>query len=263
MQAAGFGRVIFWEGGSVWIGISTAPVDAHAHHAIQIGFGLSGSVEFKRDVEEHWTAYPAAFIPSNLPHCFRAPGRRIAMLFCEPESLLGRQLLQRFGTESISEIPEVEGRSIANLLVAAYDGGADDEEIVDLARRALSQLASVSVRPAHTTDPRILRAIGEIAQKLDEPLTLSHVARVAGLSESRFRHLFVAETGVSFRAYVLWARLTRALAMGFGGTSWTEAAHATNFADSAHLTRTCRRMMGITPTSIRQDAPSAEMKATA
>ena len=66
-----------------------------------------------------------------------------------------------------------------------------------------------------------------------------------GLSESRFRAPFVAETGVSLRAYILWARLNRALDLGFGGTSWTEAAHAANFADFAHLTRTCRRMFGL------------------
>jgi AraC family transcriptional regulator len=32
--------------------------------------------------------------------------------------------------------------------------------------------------------------------------------------------------------------------------SWTEAAHAACFADSAHLTRTFRRMFGINPAAI-------------
>ncbi|MFC9966750.1 AraC family transcriptional regulator [Nocardia ignorata] len=32
------------------------------------------------------------------------------------------------------------------------------------------------------------------------------------------------------------------------GGSLTEAAHAAGFADSAHLTRTCRELIGITPT---------------
>jgi AraC family transcriptional regulator len=45
--------------------------------------------------------------------------------------------------------------------------------------------------------------------------------------------------------------LNRALSIGFSGGSWTEAAHAANFADSAHLTRTCRRMFGLAPTSAR------------
>ena len=83
-----------------------------------------------------------------------------------------------------------------------------------------------------------------------QPLTQCR-GDVAHLSEGRFRHLFVQETGVAFRPYVLWTRLNRALELGFGGTSWTDAAHATNFADSAHLTRTCRRMYGLNPSSIR------------
>lgn len=60
----------------------------------------------------------------------------------------------------------------------------------------------------------------------------------------------------AFRPYVLWTRLNRALELGVAGSSWTDAAHATNFADSAHLTRTCRRMYGLFPTSMRieQDA---------
>ncbi len=102
-------------------------------------------------------------------------------------------------------------------------------------------------------DPRIRRAFEEIDRRLDEPITLAEIASHVALSEERFRHLFVAETGVAFRPYILWARLNRALALGYSGRSWTEAAHAANFADSAHLTRTCRRMFGITPASIRND----------
>jgi hypothetical protein len=37
------------------------------------------------------------------------------------------------------------------------------------------------------------------------------------------------------------------LSIGFSGGSWPEAAHAANFADSTHLTRTCRRKFGLAP----------------
>jgi AraC-like DNA-binding protein len=77
------------------------------------------------------------------------------------------------------------------------------------------------------------------------------LAAAVHLSPGRFRHLFVTETGVSCKAYILWERLNVALALGFGGASWTEAAHAANFADSAHLSRTCRRMFGMAPTGGR------------
>lgn len=85
---------------------------------------------------------------------------------------------------------------------------------------------------------------------IDEPLTLSAAANHIHLSESRLRHLFVAETGVAFRPFVLWARVKRAIELGFSCTSWTDAAMGANFADQAHLTRTCRRMFGIVPSAL-------------
>ena len=75
-------------------------------------------------------------------------------------------------------------------------------------------------------------------------------AAAAHLSPSRFRHLFVQQTGISFRAYLLWSRVSRAIVRGMAGESWTDAAQASGFSDSAHLTRTCRRMFGIAPSML-------------
>ena len=45
-----------------------------------------------------------------------------------------------------------------------------------------------------------------------------------------------------------------AVARGMAGGSWTEAAQQAGFAESAHLSRTCRRMFGIAPTMlVRED----------
>ena len=72
----------------------------------------------------------------------------------------------------------------------------------------------------------------------------------AALSPSRFRHLFVQETGAAFRAYVLWLRLNVAIECSMAGGSWTAAAHEAGFADSAHLTRTFKRMFGMNPATL-------------
>ena len=96
-----------------------------------------------------------------------------------------------------------------------------------------------STRPSHTS-ARTYAAI-----------TLDEAAAAAALSPGRFRHLFVAQTGTSFRAYVLWTRLNVAIQFAsMAGQSWTEAAHAAGFADSAHLTRTFRRMFGMNPAAL-------------
>ncbi|HEU5297748.1 MAG TPA: AraC family transcriptional regulator [Burkholderiaceae bacterium] len=96
-------------------------------------------------------------------------------------------------------------------------------------------------------DPRIESAIGWMRGRLAAPISLADAAAQAHLSPSRFRHLFVAQTGVSFRAYLLWARVDSAMGAGMSGQSWTAAAQDAGFADSAHFSRTCRRMFGIAP----------------
>jgi AraC family transcriptional regulator len=49
---------------------------------------------------------------------------------------------------------------------------------------------------------------------------------------------------------VLWTRLNEAIQIAMAGRSWTEASHAAGFADSAHLTRTFRRMFGMNPAAL-------------
>jgi AraC-like DNA-binding protein len=248
MHVAGIGRVIFWGGGNLWIGLAVDPVPMHAHHAIQIAVGFEGAVEFRLAPSDPWTPYPGgALVRPGAPHEFRAPGRRGAVILFEPESHLGRALLERYHAAPIAALD-----ASVNALARAYDDGAPDEVLVDATMGLISGLAD-GTTPRRATEPRTLRAVRWIGAHLDEPISLADVADVAGLSEGRTRHLFVAETGIALRPYVLWTRLNKALEMGFSGTSWTEAAHATNFADSAHLTRTCRRMYGIVPTSMKID----------
>ena len=86
--------------------------------------------------------------------------------------------------------------------------------------------------------------------RLASPIRLQEVAQAVHLSPGRFRHLFVAQTGTSFRAWLLWARTEAAIAAATKGTSWTDAAQDAGFADAAHFTRTCRRVFGISPTML-------------
>jgi len=59
-----------------------------------------------------------------------------------------------------------------------------------------------------------------------------------------------AEAGLPFRRYVLWGKLSGAMAAFGRGATLSAAAHAAGFADSAHLTRTWRAMFGITPSTM-------------
>jgi len=250
MDIAGFGRVVFWEGGSLWLALITGITQRHSHHAVQLSLPLDGMAQFQTEPDGDWIMCHGALITPDAPHAFRAPGRVVANILFEPESAVGRGLLAKCARPGLNLLDAATIAPLAAPIASAYFGGADDDELRDLAQRTMATAAGVSVQPA-AVDPRIIRAIAEIRGRIDEPILLSALARRVGLSPGRFRHLFVAETGVSLRAFILWERLNRALSIGFSGGSWTEAAHAANFADSAHLSRTCRRMFGLAPTSAR------------
>ena len=76
-------------------------------------------------------------------------------------------------------------------------------------------------------------------------MTLAAAAKSVDLSPGRLRHLFVEQTGLPFRTYLLWLRLTKAVAVFAGRGSLTEAAHQAGFSDSEHFSRTFRRMFGL------------------
>jgi AraC family transcriptional regulator len=262
MEAAGIGRVLFWEGGSLWLALITGTMGWHEHHAIQLCLPIQGKAQFKTDPDRDWITCDGAVITPDVPHMFHAPGSVVANILFEPESSAGRGVLARYGKSGLHLLPAPEARMLAQKIGQGYLAGVDDASMIALARQAVTGFSGVEAQ-RDIADARVVRAIAEIRAHLDEPVTLPSLAGKIGISPGRLRHLFVAETGVSFRRYLLWERLNLALSLGFGGTSWTEAAYAANFADSAHLSRTCQRMFGLAPTRARIEAPTAHGSLTA
>lgn len=98
---------------------------------------------------------------------------------------------------------------------------------------------------AHPRVERVLRVLHDLPAR--DRLSLERLAAVAGLSPSRFMHVFTRSVGMPLRRYILWLRLRRAACALAAGASVTHAAHSAGFSDAAHMTRTFRRMLGTTP----------------
>lgn len=99
--------------------------------------------------------------------------------------------------------------------------------------------------PQRRVDARLLRAL-ELMEA--EGLPVPELAARVGLSASRLTHLMTDTLGTPPRTWRTWFRLSNAIGHAvLTGASLTEAAHLAGFADSAHLTRTCKRMMGVRP----------------
>jgi AraC family transcriptional regulator len=257
---ASTGRIYFWQGGSLWIGQGRGRTEWHEHHAHQITVAPAGTFRFRTEQEDKWESYEGALVPSHCTHQFEIDGVAMAHLFVEPESRAGRALTERFGASAVSQLSAGDGRAAARALFEAFRSTPAHERMVAAAAEAVAALCGATTEPDHALDPRLARALEYVRMNVRNSIALRDVAAAVALSESRFRHLFVAATGSSFRAYLLWLRINLAIEAVMGGASWTEAAHEAGFADSAHLTRTHKRVFGIEPSAIKPQAlrhPSA------
>jgi AraC-like DNA-binding protein len=99
--------------------------------------------------------------------------------------------------------------------------------------------------PERRIDPRLTRALEALGAN---GLSVAEAAAQVGLSESRLTHLMTESIGAPPRSWRAWLRLQRALGEAlFGPANLTDAAHRAGFADSAHLTRTCKQLTGVRP----------------
>jgi AraC family transcriptional regulator len=253
MKTAGTGRIVLWRGGSLWIGRAGEPTDFHSHHAVQITLSFSeGGVRFRRP-GENWNAYNAAIIAAHQPHAFEARGEFVAMIFVEPESVEGRALHQICLGEGISSLAYEALEPELAALAASYKGAVHDSELVACARFVITKLTAMSTVQVVPLDKRIEQALELLRERIGETVPLAEIADATCLSPDRFRHLFIEQTGIRFRPYVLWLRIEIALTALASGRNLTEASHAGGFADSAHFSRTFKRMFGIAPSSFQHE----------
>ena len=196
-----------------------------------------------------------AIIPSRQPHSMDATAAAPnAVVFVEPETREGRALAARHPTAGIAPVSQAELAGAGPALFAAWDDArrarGSAAAVTAAARRVVRALTG-GAETSVPSDERIVRAVDYVNAHLDAPLTLTAVASEACLSPSRFRHLFVEQTGTALRPYILWRRFLRVWELLMGGASLSTAAHAAGFADAAHLTRTSRRMFGFPPSAVR------------
>jgi AraC family transcriptional regulator len=255
MELLARARIVMWQGASLWI-VDATPLkeretkrtDFHAHHAIQVTLALNGW--FRLDTNDAHVRGNAAAVAADAEHAFEPDGL-MAILFIEPESRLGRAVAhQLFDGGELAAIPAGMLGDLRERVAAAFRAPVrNDAMLVSLGRELAAALGAdaTAVEP----DARIRKILTWAAAQIDEPVGLSDAVAVSGLSASRLRHLFVEQTGLAFKTYLLWLRLTRAVESFAAGASLTQAAHQAGFSDSAHLSRTFRRMFGVAPANLR------------
>jgi AraC family transcriptional regulator len=244
-------RWFLWEGGFLLLARAEGPVPAHAHHAIQVVVALEGEVAIAgRDgawrTMQQWAVRPDAV------HTFNCNGALGAMIFVDPESFEGAWLASALQRDiTVVSGPRLD--SSAAELRKFLEQPFESLEIGELIRHCVHAL-SPGAPPSRRLDPRVTAVLSALRARDDLHVSLEDAAAMAFLSPSRFSHLFKQQLGLPFSRYLLWRKLTRAMVAIASERTLSAAAHAADFADAAHLTRTFYQMVGMAPSVLMRGA---------
>ncbi len=238
-------RWYLWDGGFLAVGKADwGVIPPHSHHAIQIVVAIDGDMAI-RGSDGDWRSGRGIIVRHDVEHSYDGKGASGAMIFVDPESYEGAWLQTALASD-ITVVPEARSVICADALRRFVETPFESMAIGDLIRHCVLSLCA-GAPPSRRLDERVTKVLTGIQAADDLRLSIGDAAAMAFLSSSRFAHLFKQQVGLPFRRYMLWRKLTRAmLAIGKERTI-AAAAHASDFADAAHLTRTFYQMFGIPP----------------
>lgn len=237
-------RWYLWDGGFLAVGKGDGIIRPHSHHAIQIVIGIDGEMAIK-GASGDWRDSRGIIVRQDAEHSYNGKGVRGAMLFVGPESNEGAWLRTTL-TDDITLVPDARLTPCVTALRTFSERPFESMEIGQVIRHCVLSLCA-GAPPSRRLDERVTKVLTAIRESDDLRMSVEEAAEMAFLSPSRFAHLFTQQVGLPFRRYMLWRKLTRAMVAIGREPTIAAAAHASDFADAAHLTRTFYQMFGIPP----------------
>jgi len=179
----------------------------------------------------------------NVRHTIASDYRSVLSLVIEPESVPPGVF-----EDLVKRLSGPESDAFANRIRAAYV--ALRERQGDISNSEFDTLCLGEALPQRELDPRVARAIVQIGKFCGEPVTAASCAAEAGLSPSRFLHLFKEETGISFRSFRAWKRARHLLHYANQDINLAHLAQDIGYPDSTHFSHSIRRFYGLKPRAI-------------
>jgi AraC family transcriptional regulator len=237
-------RWYLWEGGFPLTARAQGVVPSHAHHAIQIVIALDGCVAICGK-DNGWRESRGIVVRPDAEHSFDCNGALGVMVFVDPESSEGTWLSASL-QQDITIVPDTRLDSVVPEFRTFVKQPGESPDVVALIRRGVHGLRP-GLAPTPRLDSRVTTVLDAIRASDDLRISLDKAAEMAFLSPTRFAHLFKDQVGLPFSRYMLWRKLTRAMVAISSEETIAAAAHAADFADAAHLTRTFYQMVGMAP----------------
>ncbi len=251
------GRVFLSVGCALYLG-PAGDTTPHAHHALQVSVGLDAPFRLRHGTGR-WREYEAAIVPADVSHQLDGGWTNLLLLYLEPESGEGHPWLP--GSRKRIQALDPDATSAIRGAVRKFVSSSPHEVDVMSVYDGLLPSAHLGSAPRAPLDARVAQAVRRLRASRDARRSLLDLASEAGLSPSRFRHVFRREIGMSAQSYVVWLRIYEACAALARGASLTDAAYQAGFSDAAHFTRTFRRTFGLAPSQLARRLTLAEMPA--
>ena len=194
-----------------------------------------------------WRRGGGIVVRADAEHPLDCNGALGVMVFVDPESREGAWLSASL-RQDITTVPDTRLISMPQLRTFAEQ--PDETQDVAALVRGCVQSLRPGLAPTRRFDSRVTTVLNAIRESDDLRMSLDKAADMACLSPTRFAHLFRDQVGLPFSRYMLWRKLTRAMVAIASERTIAAAAHAADFADAAHLTRTFYQMVGMAPSAL-------------
>jgi AraC-like DNA-binding protein len=184
-------------------------------------------------------------VPPDTRHTISSHHRSVICVTIEPESVRAGAL------DALAErLSGPERTGFARRIRQAYAELLQRECRDDIGCDEFDTMCFGEPLPRRVLDARVKGAIAQIGRFSGEPVTAASCAAEAGLSASRFLHLFKQETGISFRAFRAWKRARHLLHFANQDLNLAHLAQDIGYPDSTHFSHSIRRFYGLKPRAI-------------
>lgn len=210
---------------------------------LNIYVALQGTVTV--DAGHRVTNADVVVVQPYVPHSIDCDGLSVVCLVIESETISPRAataLAAHCGGENAARFAAHIRATYRHL---HETGQRDGFSTVEFDRMMFGE-----VLEARPLDRRIRRAVTALGNGSGARMTATDCAALAGLSPSRFLHLFKDETGVSFRAVRAWKRARHLLHYVNEDQNLAHLAQQIGYPDSTHFSHSIRRFYGLKPRAI-------------
>lgn len=235
----------------------------HSHDVHQIEYAIGGVVEVET-ASGHYLVPPqqAAWLPQGLEHqaTMNAHVKTVAVMF---DSALIPDGGNRARILAVS--PLIREMMIYALRwpIDRRESAAHDESAADAFFQTLGNLViealdhEAPLNLPSSEHPIVAAALAYTREHL-QSVTADEVSRAVSVSERTLRRLFAEELGLSWRTYLLHARMLRAMALlAAPGQSVQETSTAVGFDSLSSFTRAFTQFCGETPSAYRRRAAAS------